>query len=644
MLLSIRCCSELFGLLPLVVPLAAAAAFPLLSLIPRVGRGLAIWTCVAASYLTLAILVTAASSIVKEPLTFNVSYSTAPLGAFLELRVDSLALLFAILTCFVSALSLTFSTRYLSPYNRAYSLESYNWWYPLALLMAVSLIGLYFSNNALTLAIFWELVTLCTYALIALRLDSPGSARAGLKALLMTHVGGVSLIAAVLLLYAQTGSLKVTDYASLGGLDKSAFYALAVLALVAALPKAEQYPLYTWFLDGVAAPTSSIVVFSVCGFQASIYLLLRLLQPLHYSTPLYEPVRLAATTLGAITALVGGVGGLVERNLKRAIAYGKVAGMGFVTIGLGLLTPTAIAAALILTVSHALAFSLLFFAAGSTIYATGEEELNRLGGLYNQMKLTAVSFLVGCLTLASVPSTPEFIGKYLLFQASLEAGYLHLLPVIILGSLLNAAVGARLFYSVFLGGEKKVVRIGDPPPQMLAPMLVLSTATLLTGSYPELVLKDWVPSVLAHLGVNGGVEVYERFYQFAGTLVSLVVALVILALAAALAVVILSEEAAGGGEGEAEEAVKLFLCGDDAVYAPLPGERVYSRFLSAVKLETFTPSIDPDRFYHRLAKAFLDLAEKALALDIYYDYRVSVLAFLAASLTLLIVAGALTCL
>ncbi|MEM1715075.1 MAG: proton-conducting transporter membrane subunit [Thermofilaceae archaeon] len=626
---------------PLLVLFAAAAGFPLLSLIPRVGRALAIGVCVAAPYIALALLLMAAPSILQGPAALSAYSPAAPFWAPLEFRVDSLALLLATLTCFVSALSLTFGTRYLSPHNRAYSVQSHNRSYPLALLMTASLVGLYFSNNALTLVIFWELASLCTYALIAFRLDSPASARAGLKALLMTHVGGVGLITAVLLLYAMTGSLRVADYAAPGGLDESAFYALAALSLLATLPKAEQYPLHTWFLDGVTAPTTSIVIYSVCGFQASVFLLFRFLQPLYNSPSLYEPVRLAATSLGAFTALAGGIGGLVERNLKRAIAYGKIAGMGFVVIALGLLTPTSAAAALTLIVSHALAFSLLFFAAGSAIYATGEEELGRLGGLYHHMRLTAVGFLVGCLTLASVPSTPEFIGKYLLFQASLEAGYLHLLPVIVLGSLLNAALGARLFYSVFLGGERKFTRIRDPPLQMLAPMLVLSAAILATGSYPKLVLEDWVPPVLAQLGLHGGRDIYEQFYQLAGTLISLIAAIVIVALAAALAVVILPEGTASGGEDEAEEAAKPFLCGVDMAYAPLPGESVYNRFLSAVKLGAFASSVDPDRFYRRLAKAFLGLAGRALALDIHYDYRASVLAFLVSALILLVIGGVL---
>lgn len=633
-------CTRTLALLTLVVPFIAAAAFPLLALIPKAGRLLAIGASVAAPYISLVLLVLAAQSIAQEPLTFSAGGSTASLGALLEFRLDSLSVLLAILTTFVSALSLTFSTSYLSPRNRAYTIQSYNRSYPPALLMTASLVGLYFSDNLLTLAIFWELAALCTYALVAFRFDAPSSTRAGLKALLMTHVGGVGIFVATLLTYTQTGIMKMPDYAAL---DERMLYTLAALALFAALPKAEQYPLYTWLLDGTVAPTPSIVIFSVCGFQASIYLLSRLLQLLHSYPLSLEPLRMVATSLGAITILAGGVSGLVERNLKRAIAYAKVAGMGFVLIGLGLVTPAAFSAALVLVVSHALAFTLLFLGAGSVVYATGEEELAKLGGLYQRMRLTAISFLLGCLVLASVPSTPEFVGKYLLFQASLEAGYLHLIPVIVLGSLLNAAVGARLFYSVFLGGERRGPRIGDPPPPMLIPMVIAAAATLLTGAYPRLVLEDWALPVLSQLGFPSNRSIYESLYAFAEAYLSLIIALLILALAVGFATSLLSEEARGGTEGEADESEKPFLCGEDMATAPLPGEQIYSCFLSAVKLSNLSSSVDPDRFHYRVVKAVLGLAERARRFDIHYNYGSSVLAFLLASLILLLVTGVLAC-
>ncbi len=626
------------------LPILASLLSPALALMPKIGRALAVSVCVASAYSALAALLTLAPIVAEAPV--RGALTAAQQGGFgvpLELYVDAVSLIPALLTSLIGALTLTYNTRYLSPSNKAYRAGGFNRSYPVMSLFIGSMLGLFFSGDMLSLLVFWELVSVCSYALITLRLELRKSLAAGLKCLLQTHVGGVGLIAAALLVNTATGGFSFSGMQGIAAPELR--WLILALVVVSILPKAKQYPLYTWLLDGVVAPTSAVVLFNVCGFQSGVYVLIRFLQLL-YASDLHaafepNPLVLVATAIGSTTAIVGGINGLVSRDLKRVITCAAISGLGLTLVGVGLLTPVGLAAGLTLLLSHALCFSLLFFCAGSVIYASGEEDLDRLGGLYRDMKAVAVGCFIACLSLAAMPSTPEFVGKYLLIQAITEAGYAHLLPVAVLGSLLNAAIGVRLFYAVFLGDGGRELQARDPPLPMLAPILATSGAILTFGIYPQLALEGLISPALSQLGYTPEEGLFEFFYGLSGLLLSAVVGLASVFFAALAITKLLSKREVKSGEGEEEEAAKLFLCGEEADYAPPRGGGLYASLLHAAKFPRISWLTDPDRFYARLAEAYSLFAARLLKLDILHDYRATVLSFLISALVLLVGVGVL---
>ncbi|MEM1508246.1 MAG: proton-conducting transporter membrane subunit [Thermofilaceae archaeon] len=631
--------------LAIILPVLASLFSPALALIPSIGQVLAVSICIASAYFTLAALLMLASVVAAAPIHGVLTGTQqSSFGIPIELYVDSFSLIPALLTSLIGALALTYNTRYLSPSNRAYKVKGFNRSYPVISLFIGSMLGLFFSSNMLSLLVFWELVSICSYALITFRLELQKSLAAGLKCILQTHVGGVGLIAAALLVNSTTGSFSFSSLPSMRASELR--WLLLTLTVVAVLPKAVQYPLHTWLPDGVVAPTSATVLFHVCGFQSGVYVLIRFLQLLYakdsHTVFGFDSLALAVTTIGSLTAIIGGVNGLISRDLKKVIAYGTISGLGLILMSVGLLTPMGLAAGLTLLFSHALCFSLLFFCAGSVIYASGEEDLDRLGGLYQDMKAVAVCCFIACLSLAAMPSTPEFVGKYLLFQAILEAGYAHLLPVVVLGSLLSAAIGARLFYAVFLGDKGYEFQARDPPLSMLAPILAISGAILALGIYPQPALEGLVLPALNQLGYVPEEGLYEPFYKLSGLLLSTVASLASVFFATLVVTKLLSRKEVKTGESEeGEEAVKLFLCGEEVDYVSPKGGGLYASLLHAAKLPRVSQLTDPDRFYAQLAKAYDVFAARVLKLDILYDYRATVLSFLVSALVLLASVGAL---
>lgn len=583
------------ALAAIATPFLGSLLSLLLAALPTLGERLAKLSSVLSAYLTFGVVV--ALALLAEAPLLDASRGALPL----ELRVDALSTMPALLTSLVSALALTFNAQYLSPSNKAYRVGSFNRSYPAMLAFMGSMLGLLFSDNAISLLAFWGLASLCTYALMTFRLD-PESLSAGLKYLVLTHVGSVALLAAIALLYSQTRSLRLSTYSVLAGSELSSL-ALA-LAMLATLPKAVQYPFHTWLPSGVVAPTSAAVLFYACSFQW-VYLIIRFLQLLTGWQGSSVGLSLALTSIGAATTVVGGISGLAARNVKRVVAYGAISGLGLIVLAVGLPTPLGLAAGLLLLMSYALCFPLLFFIVGSVIYSTGVEEVDRLGGLYHDMRVTAVLCFIATLALVAIPSTPEFVGKYLLFQAVADAGYLHLLPVVLVGSLLSAAIGVKVLYSTFLGSKREGVEGRDPPPLMLAPTVAASLLLLVIGTYPQLAVERLVLPALNHVGRAldpTRLRILTGFLPLVPALAAYAAALVLLCF---LATVALSRAASGKGE-EAEP----FLCGEEVSALTPSGSTLCAPLLSAARLERIAELMDPDRFYSALSKACALLADR----------------------------------
>ena len=360
-------------------------------------------------------------------LTIELPGVLAPVGG-LVFQLDRLGAWFLIVIGGVAMATTIYGAGYTAAYDGRYSVR----WIALqsnAFLLSMSLVTC--AASVFTFLLVWELMALTSYFLVMVEHDRPGTPAAGLWYLGMTHLGALALLAMFLLLGGD-GSAPWTFAAlresapRLGGAVRAAVF---LLALAGFGSKAGIVPLHVWLPRAhPAAPSHVSALMSAAMVKLGVYGLLRVCLDIMGGGPTWWGVVLIG--VGAATALTGVLYALVEDDLKRLLAYSTVENVGLIVLGLGagflflsLAQPEAaavsFAAALLHVVNHAAFKGVLFLGAGSVIHATGERDMNRLGGLIKRMPWTSASFLVGALSIAALPPLNGFMSEWLLFQSFL---------------------------------------------------------------------------------------------------------------------------------------------------------------------------------------------------------------------------------
>jgi hydrogenase-4 component B len=383
--------------------------------------------------------------------------------------------------------------------------------YP-AFLAAMNLVVL--ADDAFTFLLSWELMSLSSWALVMAHHREADNARAGYIYLVMASFGTLALLLAFGLLAGPEGGYAFA--AIRAGHHSEAIAALVLaLALLGAGSKAGLVPLHVWLpLAHPAAPSHVSALMSGVMTKVAIYGFVRLVFDL-----LGEPswwASMAVLVLGAATALLGVLSALMQTDLKRLLAYSTVENVGIIFIGLGLAlafrangmggaAALAFTAALFHVVNHALFKSLLFFGAGAVLTATGERDMDRLGGLIHRMPRTSFAFLVGCAAIAALPPLNGFVSEWLTFQAILLSPALPqwglkivtaaVGAVLALSAALVAAAFVRAFGITFLGRPRSPVVAGvtETDRFSLAAMLFLAALCLLSGIMPGAVIDALAP-------------------------------------------------------------------------------------------------------------------------------------------------------
>jgi formate hydrogenlyase subunit 3/multisubunit Na+/H+ antiporter MnhD subunit len=377
--------------------------------------------------------------------------------------------------------------------------------------------------DAFTFLFAWELMSLASWALVMAHHRRPDNAAAGYLYLLMASFGTLVLLLAFGLLAGPSGGYafevirQTVPPAALAGV-------VLVLALIGAGSKAGLVPLHVWLpLAHPAAPSHVSALMSGVMTKVAVYGFVRivfdLLGPPSWWWGALVPL------LGAITAVLGVLYALMEHDLKRLLAYHTVENIGIIFIGLGLAlafeasgmsaaAALALTAALFHVLNHAAFKSLLFFGAGAVLAATGERDMERLGGLVHRMPLTAFVFLVGCAAISALPPFNGFVSEWLTFQAILLSPALpqwllkFLVPAIGALLALSAALAAACFvkaYGItFLGRARSAVagEALEADRWSLAAMFGLAALCLVAGILPGYFIDALAPAIQALTGAS----------------------------------------------------------------------------------------------------------------------------------------------
>src|SRR5512136_2253410 len=416
---------------------------------PRAQHTFAVVFAVAAGLAALLML----------PYTSATPAILIPLGGIfgdLTFTPDGMSVFLAIIATVVGSLAVLFSVNYMDGDKQ---LGRY---YELVLLFIGAMAGLALTGSLLFLFFFWEITAFCSFALIAFHNDDPKAVAGGIKALLITSLGGVGLLVGALIIYANTGSYQINDFLlKAGTLPKDVLALIAFGFLAAAAAKSAQFPFQTWLPDAMEAPTPvSALIHAATMVNAGVYLLARFF-------PAFEGVpgwTTAVVTVGVLSALLAGLMALVATDLKRALAYSTVSQLGVMVYAIGV---GGIYASQFHLLSHAVFKALLFLGAGAVIHAVGTRDMRLMGGLGSRMRFTRTTFVIGALALAGVPILNGFWSKELVMEAGLAAQPQQWAYILMLfGIALTALYTVRMIYLVFYGNARSHLHAHDAQPAM----------------------------------------------------------------------------------------------------------------------------------------------------------------------------------
>ncbi len=429
---------------------------------PRLQHTLAVGFSIAAGCASLALIPFAAAATA-------VSIPMGPFFGELTFTADGLAVALTAIACVIGSLAVLFSVDYMR------GEEQLGRYYAFVLLFIGAMAGLVLSGNLLFMFFFWEITALCSYALISFYNDDPKAVAGGIKALIITQVGGVGLLAGALTIYATLGSYQVSDLLAKASEMPANILALAAFGfLLAAAAKSAQFPFHTWLPDAMEAPTPiSALIHAATMVNAGVYLLARFY-------PAFEHVAgwtLAVTLVGLISALITAFMALTATDLKRALAYSTVSQLGYMVYAIGV---GGVFASQFHLLSHAVFKALLFLAAGAVIHAAGTRDMRRMGALGKQMPFVRNVFILGALALAGLPILNGFWSKELILEAGLAEGPLWAYVGMVLVAGMTAFYTLRMTWLVFYGEAREALHVHDAGTAMKVSLGALAVGTLTT--------------------------------------------------------------------------------------------------------------------------------------------------------------------
>ena len=373
---------------------------------PRFG-----WVAAIPPALITAMLLGQAGEVSHGVIVEEVYIWTPQLGLELSLRLDGLALMFGLIIAGIGAAVALYAGYYLEADRRQ------GYFYCLLFLFMASMLGIVWSDNLLTLFVFWEGTSITSYLLIGFNNDDKKARDGSRRAFLVTGIGGLAMLLGFIILGTAAGTYTISEIVAANNLvDMQLFPVVLVLILLGAFTKSAQFPFQFWLPGAMAAPTpASAYLHSATMVKAGVYLLARL-HPAFSESPLWF---WSLLVVGAITMLLGAISALRYNDMKALLAYATVSQLGILVMLLAFRSTEAYIAVAIGILAHALYKGPLFLIAGIVDHSTGTRDLRRLGGLARTLPVVTATAVLAGLSMAGIPPLFGFLAK----EALLETAY-----------------------------------------------------------------------------------------------------------------------------------------------------------------------------------------------------------------------------
>ncbi|MFC5583998.1 putative monovalent cation/H+ antiporter subunit A [Nitratireductor kimnyeongensis] len=445
--------------LALLLPFAAAAIAPVLT---KALKHNAAWVLALAPAL-IFLHFTGFVGAISDGETLSAGYVWIPsLSVDFSWHLDGLSATFALLITGIGTLIVLYAGGYLKGH------EHQGRFFSFILMFMGSMLGLVVADSFLTLFVFWELTSITSFLLIGFDHTREASRRAALQALVVTGLGGLSLLAGLLVIWGATGVTSMSALlASESALRDAPLYMAALLLILGgAFTKSAQFPFHFWLPNAMEAPTPvSAYLHSATMVKAGVYLLMRL-NPVLGDTAAWETI---LPVFGGTTLLVGTLLAVRQTDLKLMLAYTTVASLGLLVMLTGVGSEKAVEAAVLYLVAHSMFKGALFMVAGLVDHESGTRDVTKLGGLRKAMPITFTAAVLAAASMGGVPLFFGFLAKEEIYAGlGFVDGWTTLLTLVALtGNGLMFAIGFAVALKPFLGAKVETPKHAHEGPILL---------------------------------------------------------------------------------------------------------------------------------------------------------------------------------
>jgi NADH-quinone oxidoreductase subunit L len=403
-----------------------------------------------------------------------------PFHVNIALRLDALSGVMVMVVTGVGAFIHLYSVGYMEHD------EDYARYFAYLNLFAFSMLILVLASNLLLMFVGWEGVGLCSYLLIGFWYQTPEYAYNGRKAFITNRVGDAGFVLGILTLLAAYGAHNVWTlnftalHADAHLIPAAAATTACILLFVGATGKSAQIPLYVWLPDAMVGPTPvSALIHAATMVTAGVYMVARL----NFLFTMAPAAMELVATVGAVTAFFAATVALVQPDIKRVLAYSTISQLGYMFLGVGV---GAFSAGIFHLMTHAFFKGLLFLCAGSVMHALGgEQDMNKMGGLWKKLPITYATMLTASCALAALPPFAGFFSKDLILEAAYANHHFILWLLGVATAFLTSFYIFRLIFMTFHGESRvdheKAHHVHESPAVMAIPLVVLGVLSLVGG-------------------------------------------------------------------------------------------------------------------------------------------------------------------
>jgi multicomponent Na+:H+ antiporter subunit D len=470
----------------LLLPLVTAAIFPLIHERAR----LVAWLATIITTIT-AVLAAGLLLHVNANGSFGLVFSSTTALVGIELVISSFSALFALIITAITSLILLFS---IENVQRDVEEDRIARYYTIVLVLVFAMLVLIYTNDLFNAYVFMAIVAITATALVSIK-QKKENFMASFRYLLLSEIGSLAYLLGVAMLYLLTGALNMNAVHDLlqpiAVTQAMTIYAATAFIMIGLSIKAAVFPLHVWLPDAHAsAPSASSAMLSAIVIKIYLIVMIKYLYVVLGPTIVTQlSLDRYLLVVGVVAMLMGSIFALGQKDVKRILAYSTVAQVGYIIIGLGLMTPFGLFAAMFHMTSHALMKSALFLSSGVFIHFKKRRRVHQFQGLGYLAPLSMVVFGVASLGMIGIPLTSGFVGKFQLSLGAVASGESWIVVFVLISSFLNAMYYLPLLLRAYIGESSHhehlgSIRIEAVPKTMLVPVAILGASIVLLGAFP----------------------------------------------------------------------------------------------------------------------------------------------------------------